>query len=214
MNGNSSLVAQDSPSKDAALEDGVDGEVLIAHLDKLLEDYLHALDEYQQLQQQLSACLASGYFSLAQANFKNPSRIRYGVDHYDDRMQSLRKISVGGDIPNLKFSIQSPSARENKASGPAENDKTSTRPSTEEETSDDHENAGEAAPVENKASSDPLKWFGILVPPELRNAQVSFNRAVEDPVPKLATAIGNLRRQEVEIGRLRKRIRKLGHAGF
>lgn len=35
-----------------------------------------------------------GYFSLAQANFNNSSRTRYGPDYYDERMQALRTVYV------------------------------------------------------------------------------------------------------------------------
>lgn len=61
---------------------------------------------------------------------------------------------------------------------------------------------------DSKISGDPLRWFGILVPPALRSAQSSFVSVVEEAVPELATITKDLRRQEVDIGRLRKQIRK------
>jgi hypothetical protein len=66
----------------------------------------------------------------------------------------------------------------------------------------------EAPATESKEPRNPLRWFGILVPPALRSAQSSFLSAIEGPVPELATIITDLRRQEIEIGRLRKQIRK------
>ena len=69
-----------------------------------------------------------------------------------------------------------------------------------------------SAPTESKESKtlvDPLRWFGILVPPALRSAQASFVSAVEDPILQLSTLASDLRRQEVDIGRLRKQIKKL-----
>jgi coiled-coil domain-containing protein 115 len=56
---------------------------------------------------------------------------------------------------------------------------------------------------------DPLRWFGILTPSGLRAAQTSFISAVEGPVPRLVTLSKQLRSLEVDIGRLRKQIRKL-----
>jgi hypothetical protein len=56
---------------------------------------------------------------------------------------------------------------------------------------------------------DPLRWFGILVPPALRTAQSSFVSAVEDSVPTLANIARGLRSQEIEIGRVRKQIKKV-----
>lgn len=59
-----------------------------------------------------------------------------------------------------------------------------------------------------KTPRDPIRWFGILVPPSLRSAQGSFISAVEGPVPQLASLTSELRKQEIDIGRLRKQIRK------
>jgi hypothetical protein len=81
-------------------------------LDEALERYLNTLDVYQQAQQKLTSHLsavsglqpeiftpakitsAKGYFSLAQANFSNAARARYGPDYYDERMQALRVVYV------------------------------------------------------------------------------------------------------------------------
>jgi hypothetical protein len=56
---------------------------------------------------------------------------------------------------------------------------------------------------------DPIRWFGILVPPTLRSAQASFVSAVEGPLPQLANLARDLRQQEIDIGRLRKQLKKL-----
>lgn len=87
---------------------------------------------------------------------------------------------------------------------------------TEEEGKEEGEEAKEAPESEKqKASSgsvkplDPLRWFGILVPPALRTAQATFITAVEGPVARVATLAMDLRCQEVEIGRVRKQIKKL-----
>lgn len=55
---------------------------------------------------------------------------------------------------------------------------------------------------------DPIRMFGILVPPALRTAQASFREAVDGPVVSLAGVTGELRALEREIGRTRKSIRK------
>jgi cytoskeletal protein RodZ len=56
---------------------------------------------------------------------------------------------------------------------------------------------------------DPIRWFGILVPPALRSAQASFVASVKGPIPQLSTLASELRGTEVDIGRLRKQIKKL-----
>ncbi|KAJ5288534.1 hypothetical protein N7478_001564 [Penicillium angulare] len=63
-------------------------------LDTLLEQYLYLLDRQQELQSGLSQQLASGFLSLAHANYTCPPGRRYGADYYDDRMKATRKISV------------------------------------------------------------------------------------------------------------------------
>ena len=55
---------------------------------------------------------------------------------------------------------------------------------------------------------DPIRMFGILVPPALRSAQASFNEAVDGPVVRVAAVAGELRALEREIGRARKAVRK------
>ena len=54
--------------------------------------------------------------------------------------------------------------------------------------------------------SDPLRWFGIFVPPALRFAQQSFKQAVIDVVPALASVVHEMRVVENEIRRTRERI--------
>ena len=61
----------------------------------------------------------------------------------------------------------------------------------------------------SEKSTDPLRWFGILVPPALRTAQTTFVGAVEGPIPQLATIARDMKMQEVEIGRVKKQIRKM-----
>lgn len=62
--------------------------------------------------------------------------------------------------------------------------------------------------TDSKATRDPLRWFGILVPSSLRSAQSTFVSAVDGAIPELATLGDSLRKQEIAIQRLRKQIRK------
>eukprot|EP00918_Siedleckia_nematoides_P027596 GHVU01059493.1.p1 GENE.GHVU01059493.1~~GHVU01059493.1.p1 ORF type:complete len:110 (-),score=8.45 GHVU01059493.1:117-446(-) len=56
---------------------------------------------------------------------------------------------------------------------------------------------------------DPIRWFGILVPPALRAAQSFFVSSVEDSVPRLIELGRDLRVQEIRIGRLQKQIARM-----
>lgn len=57
-------------------------------------------------------------------------------------------------------------------------------------------------------SSDPVHWYGILVPPALRQSQKSFISIVEGPMLEASHSAQALRRGEVEIRKLRKDIKK------
>jgi hypothetical protein len=74
----------------------------------------------------------------------------------------------------------------------------------------DSEKPSTGTEEDKKASRlvDPLRWFGVLVPPALRTAQSEFICAMEDSIPRLASVGRDLRGQEIEIGRLRKQIKK------
>lgn len=55
---------------------------------------------------------------------------------------------------------------------------------------------------------DPIHWFGVLVPPSLRQAQKSFNDVVTISIPRILTLSSQMREVEMEIGRTRKTIKR------
>jgi hypothetical protein len=62
---------------------------------------------------------------------------------------------------------------------------------------------------EKQPNPDPINWFGLLVPPPLRDAQKHFTAAVALSIPQTINLAGDLRQLETEIGRTRKAIKKL-----
>lgn len=64
------------------------------------------------------------------------------------------------------------------------------------------------SPPKLPLESDPLRWFGILVPGSLCSAQSSFAAAVEQAVAESVNAAKGMRGVEVEIRRVRKEIRR------
>lgn len=69
--------------------------------------------------------------------------------------------------------------------------------------------AAEGEQKQSVKDIDPIRWFGILVPPALRSAQSSFIKTIEGTIPQLTTLSVALRGLEMEIGRQQKAIRKL-----
>lgn len=172
---------------------------LLDKLDSLWEQYLYLVDEYQNTRKQLSDALSTGFLALAQANFNSTSRTRYGQDFYDDRMQASRKVVIEpADEPWIFEVIKEKQGSSIDASQASESETTSK------------ESEDVQADQETKNQVDPLRWFGILVPQALRNSQTSFTQAAEGPVPRLATLSRQMRTLEIEIGRLKKSIKKSG----
>ncbi|KAK5629674.1 hypothetical protein RRF57_005389 [Xylaria bambusicola] len=56
-----------------------------------------------------------------------------------------------------------------------------------------------------KRPSDPLRWFGLLTPMALRQAQTQSIRAVEHVIPRLASLDVEMMGVEIEVRRARKR---------
>lgn len=57
--------------------------------------------------------------------------------------------------------------------------------------------------------SDPLRWYGMQIPPSLRDAQTSFFTAVCADVPAVLELRGKIVEVEGEIGRARKRLLRM-----
>ncbi|KAH7405743.1 hypothetical protein DE146DRAFT_779065 [Phaeosphaeria sp. MPI-PUGE-AT-0046c] len=185
-----------------------DREALVARLDVLLEKYLHTIDAYQKAREQLAKQLASGYLSLAQANFQNRNGSHYGQDNYDERMQAIRRVDIQAD-DTAKAAEEEVSFVVVSDQPPVPNAKGSSSEEPKDKSADSEKPSG-STDESKKASRavDPMRWFGILVPPALRSAQSSFINAVEGSIPSLVTVARDLRNQEIEIGRVRKQIKK------
>lgn len=181
---------------------------LTARLDGLLEQYLELLDQYTTLREQLSKTFSSGFFSLAQAQRASTlgAGRRYGEECYDERMKAQRKLSwtsVDTNEGDLKCRITreeevftSGSEKEGTKETLTNNAKGSKELGADEsikqhdqkmenntDGKDTHSRA--ARPKQDPAKRDPLTWFGVLVPPTLRQTQAHFVKATEDQIPKL-----------------------------
>ncbi|KAF2184836.1 hypothetical protein K469DRAFT_727048 [Zopfia rhizophila CBS 207.26] len=204
--------AKKSPEVETA-----DKDALTSKLDELLEQYLNTLDLYQKAQQQLTSSLSSGFLSLAQANFNNQSHSRYGQDYYDKRMQACRKAVITDEDSKVTFALSTLDSgpRQSEHEAPAHSPKEPSIISTTSGTpAVEGLEVNNASSGDSKTRSDPLRWFGILVPPALRTAQSSFVSAVEGPIPHLVFLMKELRKLEVDIGRLRKQLKKMQNAVF
>ncbi|KAL5049862.1 hypothetical protein BDW71DRAFT_203940 [Aspergillus fruticulosus] len=80
-------------------------------------------------------------------------------------------------------------------------------PSETSETEPEAETNAKPGPISQAPRTlDPIRWFGILVPPSLRSAQKSFTEAIEGSLPELAGVVVEMQIAEAEISRLRREL--------
>jgi outer membrane biosynthesis protein TonB len=213
-------------------------------LDKLWESYLDLLDHYTKAQDDIKKHMTAGFFSLAKAQSSAPFGRRYGQDWYDERMKSTRRVQVSSDasqrtedaftasLQTLSISLANEVERkedvekinakdeepqpEQQPSPPGTPEPEAKQQSTEDEKTEEEE---KPKPV------NPLRWYGILVPPELKKAQSSFSMVLgiassaegsTDPAPgytvspitSAVNAARGLREVETELRKVRKSLKK------
>jgi hypothetical protein len=216
-------------------------------LDELWESYLSLLDDYTKAQDEIKKHLNSGFLSLAKAQSSAPLGRRYGQDWYDERMKAQRKVHVSSDaseagddlissgLQQLSISVAEISTKvESKDSHdePAFEDEKSqpkqqpSPPGTPEPEAREQPNKDEkTGEAEKPKPVNPLRWYGILVPPELRKAQSAFSAILGDrpdaetqddeacdnessPITNAVNAARGLREVEGEIRKVRKAVKK------
>ncbi|KAK3340171.1 hypothetical protein B0H65DRAFT_251289 [Neurospora tetraspora] len=84
-------------------------------------------------------------------------------------------------------------------------DKASGTPSNPNDDSDTPEDKANKI---KKIRNDPLRWFGLLTPLPLRQAQTQAIQAVEQIIPRLVTVNAEMAQVEIEVRRARKRREK------
>lgn len=201
------------------------------HIDALLERYLTLIDEYSRLREELSKLQAGVYQYIARANFAGERGMRYGQDHYDERMRALRALDIttlGEDnvpvfaIKRLALAPPADDGTDNdecrgedekkrdtsvedesaEATTATTTTQTDSTNTAEEKQKEDKEKDGKKT---RKRSSNPLHWFGLLAPPALRTAQAMSVQAVEQVIPRLVSVNAEMEHVEIEIRRARKK---------
>ncbi|KAK8114905.1 hypothetical protein PG999_006974 [Apiospora kogelbergensis] len=200
-------------------------------VDHLLEQYLHLLHEYTRLRAELNKLQAGIYQNLARANFAAERGLRYGQDQYDDRMRASRRVVVA-PLPSLSvcptFEVvkvdadvdagTETAAVVSKSEAGTRLVQDTNREQKEEEEDEVKEDETEpiassakemkepkSEPTTMKKNKDPLRWFGLITPMPLRQAQAQSVQAVEDIVPKLVSINAEMTQVEIEVRRARKK---------
>lgn len=138
------------------------------------------------------------------------SAVTEGKHRSDEARPYFSTFLANEGNPNLKSVERSSNKDEKKAESQVDTSESGGQATQSSEPEPLSANNTTDKPTKDSAkSNDPLRWFGILVPPALRTAQSTFIAAVEGPIPQLATIARDLRAQEIEIGRVRKQVKRL-----
>lgn len=129
--------------------------------DRLVVELLDLLDEYTQLQVANRQRWIDGYVNLSRANYAHHTK-QYGMDRYDLRDHQAQ------------FTVKPPTKSDDKSS--ETHTKTSKNESKALEVRNRHVLEKKLTTSQN---NDALRQFGVLVPKELRQAQLRFQDAVE-----------------------------------
>lgn len=154
------------------------------------------------------------YQNIARANFSAERGMRYGQDYYDDRMQASRRLSIASTDQGLhRFHVSTAgqvSEKGDKSSDAdiraSETDKAVTGDDGTAPTDEGKQEEDVPKPATVKADKqNPLRWFGLLAPMPLRQAQALSVQAVDEVIPKLVTISTEMAHIEIEVRRARKK---------
>ncbi|KAK4180012.1 hypothetical protein QBC36DRAFT_49567 [Triangularia setosa] len=123
-----------------------------------------------------------------------------------DKANDLEEIQQQSE--NEKSKAQSEPSPENSSEDTVdtkEEDNHSQQPNEEEASEGKDDDDEKSKPKERKKSNEPLRWFGILTPFPLRQAQAQAKKAVEDVIPRLASLSEQMKALELEVRRERKK---------
>ncbi|KAJ2712591.1 hypothetical protein H4R19_002676 [Coemansia spiralis] len=186
-------------SRDAAC-DNADSELLAL---------LECLAEYQEARESSGALLRQGFFELALA--RRSAGYRWiSPERHHGNARSTASVDVDQDTHNIRLVCGGPERTPSAACGKADGDSQGGvrqrrgRHTGSDENSDTDSSAAcglPSSPDEDKHVAadpgDPLLWFGVLVPPALRDAQGHFRAALAQLVrlAQLKTQLARLQQQ-------------------
>lgn len=164
-------------------------------LNQSIISYLDLFDEYETQRSLLVSHLKAAFFALAQARYASGRKL--GPADYDYRMKALRKVRWSDGKWTFLHTRQT-ILIENAKNG---TDESRALRSGDEKDETDNECSGTERDNDSCDQIDPLRWFGVLLPPSLRDAQVDFRNALEDALVLLNTIHG-IETKEQDIRRM------------
>ncbi|XP_077645732.1 vacuolar ATPase assembly protein VMA22 isoform X1 [Lonchura striata] len=175
----------------------MDGSLSLS-LDEAALEVMEALELLQQRREQLEQHLRQGWLSLAQARYSlgchRVSSLQYGATMVPRVRVCHRQDPEGRphfeEVPGTGGDPEDPDPQQGGGDGLRQ-----------------RRGAPEKGGVPSRPPTDPLGWFGVLVPPTLRQAQGSFQRGVT-----LAVEVAELQATvEAAAARYRQLLRQKRH---
>lgn len=127
----------------------------------------------------------------------------FAIQYTPDKRDEAQGTKETPESSNTASSVENPDQKEKKekedTTQEADDASTSEQPET-------GHTPPKPKPVKKFRSSDPITWYGILVPLSLRSAQKSFTEAVDDHLSELASVIVEMGAVEKEVYGLRNRL--------
>ncbi|KAF7656039.1 hypothetical protein LDENG_00046980 [Lucifuga dentata] len=184
-------------------------------LDEKLLDFMEQLELLEEKRKAFNSLIEQGWFSISKARYsmgnKQVSALQYASEIEPLACVHARTLDNG----QVEFCTQRVTHKPNNESGKAltsvedigpqeEGVRRRIKPkkdTLEKETSEKpHSKASELPPVkksDQNPQEDPLKWFGILVPQSLKQAQLSFKQVIElsAEIATLQSTILNIREE-------------------
>ncbi|KAM9504454.1 coiled-coil domain-containing protein 115 isoform 1-T1 [Salvelinus alpinus] len=162
-------------------------------LDKKLLVFMDQLELLEEKRERLNSLIEQGWFSMSKARYsmgnKQVSALQYGSEMEPLVRVHTRTLESGeAEFQTKRRTLKSPEERQVEDIGPKDKEGVRRRVKTQEvpeiDQSDNNDPWTETEPApfskpEPNPQQDPLKWFGILVPQTLKQAQASFKQVVE-----------------------------------
>ncbi|XP_008302309.1 coiled-coil domain-containing protein 115 isoform X3 [Stegastes partitus] len=201
-------------------------------LDEKLIRFMDQLESLEEKRATLNSLIEQGWFSMSKARYsmgnKQVSALQYASEIeplvcVNDRTQDNGEVQFCTERPTQKSSKESAKDLPIEDVGPQEEGvRRRNKPKKdirEKEASEDasSKKAPEANPVrksDHDPQQDPLKWFGILVPQSLKQAQSSFKQVIElsAEIATLQIAVLNTRQELKDCLKNKHTLQKKGSA--
>ncbi|KAL4220838.1 hypothetical protein ACF0H5_019106 [Mactra antiquata] len=176
-------------------------------LDKKLIEFFDTLSQLYLEQDKLDITLKSGHLNLSRARYSMGIR-NVGIEQCDEnKMKASVKVSISDDqLFDMDNNLDLESGMKDIDLNSEDNQSKVRRRKGEMVTNDkssETKDSVEDIPIEKlekkKSSSyfDPLKWFGVLVPPALRQSQSDFKSSVNNilSIATLKTKLVSLQKE-------------------